>query len=96
MEVRNITAELIRSGESLWSQVECEIRRDCVIVYARLCANEGHGVEGALAESERVFNSVLAGRDWLAAVCDLVARAEQRRVEIGVLMDDDRALAPIA
>jgi hypothetical protein len=68
MEVRNITAELIRSGESLWSQVECEIRRDCVIVYARLCANEGHGVEGALAESERVFNSVLAGRDWLAAV----------------------------
>jgi hypothetical protein len=81
MEVRNIAAELIRSGDSLWSQVECEIRHDCVIVYARLSANQGHGVEGALAESERVFHSVLAGREWLAAVhwTDRVCRTFKSR-----------------
>jgi hypothetical protein len=81
VEVRNIAAELIRSGDSLWSSVECEIRRDRVIVYVRLSATHGHGVEGALVESERVFNSVLAGRDWLAAVrcTDRVCRTFKSR-----------------
>ena len=81
MEVRNIAAELTRSGDSLWSSVECEIRRDRVIVYARLSANHGQCVEGALVESERVFNSVLAGRDWLAAVrwTDRVCRTFKSR-----------------
>ena len=68
MEVRNIAAELSRSGDALWSSLECEIRRDRVIVYARLSPHQAHDVRDALVESERVFNSVLAGRDWLAAV----------------------------
>lgn len=66
--MHDITADLLRSGGSLWSTVECDVRSDRVIVYARLRANHTHGVEGALVESERIFNSVLAGREWLAAV----------------------------
>jgi hypothetical protein len=68
MEMRAIAADLIRGGDSLWSSVECEMKRDRVIVYARLSAHQPHDVHHALVESERVFNSVLAGRDWLAAV----------------------------
>jgi hypothetical protein len=44
------------------------VKRDRIIVYARLSARQAHGVQGALVESERVFNSVLAGCDWVAAV----------------------------
>jgi hypothetical protein len=68
MEMHGIAAELLATGESLWSSVECDMKRDRVIVYARLRANPPLGVAGALAESERVFNAVLDGRDWLAAV----------------------------
>ena len=68
MEMRTIAADLLKNGGSLWSSIECDVRRDRVIVYARLRPNHAQGVEGALVESERVFNSVLAGRDWLAAV----------------------------
>lgn len=68
MEMRNIAAELLRSGGSLWSTVECAVRSDRVVVYARLSAIHADGVEGALVASQQVFNSVLAGRDWLAAV----------------------------
>ena len=68
METRNIAAELLESGCSLWSSVECDVKHDRVIVYARLRANPVLGVEGALAASERVLSSVLGGREWLAAV----------------------------
>ena len=68
MRTHKIAAELIRRGDSLWSSVECEVKRDRVIVYARLSAHHAHGVQGALVESERLFSSVLAGCDWLAAV----------------------------
>ena len=68
METHVIAAELLQGGDSLWSSVECDMKRDRVIVYARLRANPPLGVEDALAASERVLNSVLDGRDWLAAV----------------------------
>jgi hypothetical protein len=68
MRTRKIAADLIRRGDSLWSSVECEVKRDRVIVYARLSAHRARGIQGALVESERVFNSVLAGCDWVAAV----------------------------
>ena len=67
-----IASELLRCGDSLWSWVECDVKRDCVVIYARLRANPSLGVEHALAESERVFKSVLEHRlerhNWLAAV----------------------------
>lgn len=67
-----IASELLQRGESLWSSVECDLKRDCVVIYARLHANPVCGVDRALAESERVFKSVLeqrlAGHSWLAAV----------------------------
>ena len=68
MKTHKIAADLVRRGDSLWSSVECEVKRDCIIVYARLSAHQTHGVQSALVESERVFSSVLAGCDWLAAV----------------------------
>jgi hypothetical protein len=64
----------LRDGSSgLWSSVECEVRRDCVVVYARLVAHPRVDVAHALAESEQVLKSVMArrlevGRSWLAAV----------------------------
>jgi hypothetical protein len=67
MKTDSIAAKLLQSGDSLWSSVECDVKCDRVIVYARLRANPPLGVAGALAESERVFNLVLAG-DWLATV----------------------------
>jgi hypothetical protein len=67
-KMHDIAADLLESGDSLWSSVECDVRNDRVIIYARLRLNPPLGVEGALAESERVFNSVLDGRHWLAAV----------------------------
>jgi hypothetical protein len=68
MERHSIAAQLLETGDSLWSSVECDVKRDRVIVYARLHANPPLGVEGALVASERVLASVLGGRDWLAAV----------------------------
>jgi len=67
-----IASELLQRGDSLWSSVECDVKRDCVVIYARLHANPSLGVEHALWESERVFKSVLErrleGHNWLAAV----------------------------
>jgi hypothetical protein len=72
MEQDSITQELLQSGNSLWSSVECDVMRDYVVVYARLHTTAPQGIEGALAESERVFELVLgrhlAGHNWLAAV----------------------------
>jgi len=68
VETHNIAAELLQSGDALWSSVECDVKHDCVIVYARLRANPALGVEGALAASQRVLCTVLDGREWLAAV----------------------------
>ena len=68
METQALAAQLLSSGEVLWTSVECDVKRDRVIVYARLRANPPLSVESALAESERVLNSVLGARDWLAAV----------------------------
>jgi len=83
----DLATELLNSGDSLWSSVECDVKHDVVIVYARLRANSPLGVEGALAESERVFSSVLGGQDWLAAVhwservCRTFAAPRSRHVE---------------
>jgi hypothetical protein len=67
-----IASELLQCGDALWSSVECDVKRECVVIYARLRANPSLGVEHALAESERVFKSVLEhrleGHPWLAAV----------------------------
>src|SRR5262245_53913275 len=68
MESRSIAAQLLENGDSLWSSVECDVKQDRVIVYARLHTNSPLGVEGALVASERVLMSVLDGHDWLAAV----------------------------
>ena len=69
----DLVAELRDGSSGLWSSVECEVRRDCVVVYARLVAHARVDLAQALAESEQVLNSVLArrlegGRSWLAAV----------------------------
>jgi hypothetical protein len=67
-----LARELLRCGESLWSTVECDVKRECVIVYARLTTPTGTSLENALAESERVLTKVLdrrlEGHAWLAAV----------------------------
>jgi len=67
-----IASELLQRGDSLWSSVECDVKRDRVVIYARLRAHPSLGVEHALAESERVFKSVLErrleGHNWLATV----------------------------
>jgi len=72
MSEQSIVAELLRDGDALWSSVECDVKRDRVVIYARLHANQPFGVERALAESRRVFESVLARytgcHEWLAAV----------------------------
>jgi hypothetical protein len=68
----SIATELLQRGDSLWSSVECDVKRDCVVIYARLRAHPSLRVEKALAESERVFTSVLErrleGHQWLATV----------------------------
>ena len=73
MANQDIATELLQSGRSLWSSVECDVKRDCVVVYARLRADPPLGIEGALVESERLLKSVLESRvgdddQWLAAV----------------------------
>jgi hypothetical protein len=89
MEEENIALELLQSGNSLWSSVECDVKRDYVVVYARLHTTARQGIEGALAESERVFESVLgrhlAGQNWLAAVqwSDRLCRTFTSRVRRG-------------
>jgi hypothetical protein len=68
-----IAAELLDSGNRLWSQVECDVKQHCIVVYARLYAHPRLDVDGALVESERLLKSVierrLQGRKrWVAAV----------------------------
>jgi hypothetical protein len=68
-----IAAELLDSGSLLWSSVECDVKQNCVVVYARLYTHSRVDIEGALAESERLLKSVierrLAGqKSWVAAV----------------------------
>lgn len=70
---RAIAAELRDSGNGLWSSVECDVKRDRIVVYARLVAHARTDLENALAESKRVLNSVLGqrvacGTGWIAAV----------------------------
>jgi len=69
-ETHPIVAELLAMGRELWSEVECDIRQDCVVVYARLCATRN--LEGALQDSERLLTHVLDRRlgdlNWVAAV----------------------------
>jgi len=69
---RAIAAELRDGGNGLWSSVECDVKRDRIVVYARLVAHARTDLENALAESERVLNSVLGQRakrnGWIAAV----------------------------
>ena len=68
----SLASELLATGGRLWSAVECDVKRDRVVVYARLCSHAPTDIQGALAESERVFKTVLGRRvgagNWLAAV----------------------------
>jgi hypothetical protein len=70
---RDIAAELRHSGGPLWSSVECDVKRDRVVIYARLCTHPQTDIQTALAESERVLKTVLerrmeGGGGWMAAV----------------------------
>jgi hypothetical protein len=69
-EADHIVAELLTTGRDLWSGVECDIRQDRVVVYARLCATPN--LERALQDSERLLANVLerriGGQSWVAAV----------------------------
>lgn len=72
-EERDIATELRASGSGLWSSVECDVKRDRVVVYARLVTHARTDLTNALAESERVLKTVLGQRvdgshGWLAAV----------------------------
>lgn len=72
-ENRDLAAELRDSGNGLWSAVECDVRRDRIVVYARLVTHARTDLAGALAESERLLKNVLGQRargssGWLAAV----------------------------
>jgi hypothetical protein len=68
----SIASELLATGNRLWSSVECDTTRGCVVVYARLCTSAVPNLHGALLESERVLTTVmerhLGSRGWLAAV----------------------------
>ena len=70
---RDIAAELRSSGGPLWSSVECDVKRNHIVVYARLSVHPQTDLQNALAESERVLNAVMerrldGTRSWLAAV----------------------------
>jgi hypothetical protein len=70
---RDIVTELRNSGGRLWSSVECDVKRNHIVVYARLSVHPQTDLQHALAESERVLTSVMerrldGGRSWLAAV----------------------------
>ncbi len=70
---RDIVAELQNSGGRLWSSVECDVKRNHIVVYARLSVHPQTDLQSALAESERVLNAVMerrsdGSRSWLAAV----------------------------
>jgi hypothetical protein len=70
---RDIASELRDGGSGLWSSVECDVKRDRIVVYARLVSHARSDLENALAESERVLKTVLGqrvagGNGWLAAV----------------------------
>jgi hypothetical protein len=68
-----IVAELRHSGSRLWSSVDCDVRPNCIVVYARLSTHPRLDVAGALAESEELLKAVLerrleGRRSWVAAV----------------------------
>lgn len=70
---RDIATKLRDSSNGLWSSVECDVKRDRIVVYARLVTHARTDLKNALAESERVLKSVLGPRaasshGWLAAV----------------------------
>ncbi len=67
-----LAAELLGTANRLWSSVECDVQRNCVVIYARLRTLPRLDLEHALSESERVLNTVLGkrleDRKWLASV----------------------------
>jgi hypothetical protein len=69
-DMNSIAGELLQTGRELWSSVECDVKRDRLVIYARLCATPD--LQQALEESERVLAAVLerrfAGQNWVAAV----------------------------
>jgi hypothetical protein len=72
-EDRDIVTELRDSGGPLWSSVECDVKRNHIVVYARLSLHPNSDLKDALAESERVLTTVMerrleGSRSWLAAV----------------------------
>jgi len=71
-EPATLASELLAQGRDLWSSVECDVRHDRLVVYARLCTKVGPDLRQALANSELLLNAVLeqrlGGQSWLAAV----------------------------
>jgi hypothetical protein len=67
-----LASELLTTGAELWSSVECDVRKDRVVVYARLNVSQSANVQRALVASEELLKAVLAHRcneqNWLAAV----------------------------
>jgi hypothetical protein len=72
MDELTLAADLLGTKDRLWSSVECAVKPDCVVIYARLYAHSQMDLQRALTESERVLNNVLGGRlegrTWVAAV----------------------------
>ena len=69
----DIVAELRDSGGRLWSRVECDVKPNYIVVYARLWPHADTNIQRALAESEHLLKTVMerrleGGRRWFAAV----------------------------
>ena len=68
----NIASELLQSGAELWSAVQCDVKGDCLVIYAELTTDPKPEVSDVLMESKRLVREVLqrrlGGREWLATV----------------------------
>jgi len=68
----SIASELLKSGTELWSAVECDVRGECLVIYAQLTTDPQPKGYDLLAESKRVIGDVLQRRlgcgQWLATV----------------------------
>jgi len=58
----SIASELLRSGADLWSAVQCDVRGDCVLIYAELTTDPKPAVCDVLLESKRLVREVLQRR----------------------------------
>jgi hypothetical protein len=93
----DIVAELLETGRELWSRVECDVKRDRLVIYARLSATPN--LQQALEESERVLAAVLerrlVGQNWVAAVqwSERLCRTIEPAVTVSSAAHEPEALA---